>query len=65
MSEIIWRKSIRSGPWTDNCVEVGFAGADDIRVRDTKNREAGELKFTQSEWTAFIAGAKDGEFDLV
>jgi hypothetical protein len=58
-----WRKSSRSGPWTDNCVEVAFvAGA--ILVRDSKNPDAAVLVFTPSEWDAFVNGAKDGEFDL-
>lgn len=59
----VWRKSSRSGPWTDNCVEVAFVdGA--IAVRDSKNPTGPVLVFTQSEWDAFVDGAKDGEFDL-
>ena len=58
-----WRKSTRSGPWTDNCVEVAFVdGA--IAVRDSKNPEQRALIFTAGEWDAFVGGAKDGEFDL-
>lgn len=58
-----WRKSTRSGPWTDNCVEVAFVdGA--IAVRDSKNPEQRALIFTTGEWDAFVGGAKDGEFDL-
>lgn len=58
-----WRKSSRSGPWTDNCVEVAFVG-DSILVRDSKNPSGAVLVFTPSEWDAFVNGAKDGEFDL-
>ncbi len=59
----VWRKSSRSGPWTDNCVEVAFVdGA--IAVRDSKNPTGPVLVFTRSEWDAFVDGAKDGEFDL-
>jgi hypothetical protein len=58
-----WRKSSRSGPWTDNCVEVAFVG-DSILVRDSKNPAGAVLVFTPSEWDAFVNGAKDGEFDL-
>jgi hypothetical protein len=58
-----WRKSARSGPYSDNCVEVAFVdGA--IAVRDSKQPEGAVLLFTQAEWDAFVAGAKDGEFDL-
>ncbi len=59
----VWRKSSRSGPWTDNCVEVAFVdGA--IAVRDSKNPTGSVLVFTPSEWLAFVDGAKDGEFDV-
>lgn len=27
---LTWMKSTRSGPWTDNCVEVAFATTDDV-----------------------------------
>jgi Domain of unknown function (DUF397) len=60
----VWRKSSRSGPWTDNCVEVAFIDADTIGVRDSKDPNAGVLVFNRGEWDAFVGGAKDGEFDL-
>lgn len=49
------------------CVEVEMPLEDLIIVRDTKeagnpNRQA--LRFTRTEWRAFLAGAKAGEFDL-
>ena len=63
LSRAVWRKSTRSGPWTDNCVEVAFVdGA--IAVRDSKNPTGGTLIFTPGEWDAFVGGTKDGEFDL-
>jgi hypothetical protein len=63
LSRAVWRKSTRSGPWTDNCVEVAFID-DVIAVRDSKNPTDKPLIFTSAEWDAFIGGAKDGEFDL-
>lgn len=58
-----WRKSTKSGN-NGNCVEVrqgrGFA----VEVRDSKDKEGPVLRFNWAEWKAFIAGAKDGEFDL-
>jgi len=63
LSRAVWRKSSRSGPWTDNCVEVAFVdGA--IAVRDSKDVTIPPLIFTPGEWDAFVGGAKDGEFDL-
>lgn len=59
-----WRKSSRSGPFTDNCVEVAFVdGA--IALRDSKDPQGPALLFTPGEWDAFVTGTKDGEFDLV
>lgn len=57
-----WRKSTRSGPNCDNCVEVAFLGGA-IAVRDSKNQSGPALVFTPDEWDAFVGGAKDGEFD--
>ena len=63
MDSVVWRKSSRSGPMTDNCVEVAFV-ADEIWVRDSKNIAGPTLKFNQAEWDAFTGGVSDGEFDL-
>jgi hypothetical protein len=63
LSGAVWQKSSRSGPFTDNCVEVAFVG-ETIAVRDSKNPEGPVLSFTQPEWDAFVGGAKIGEFDL-
>ncbi|SDY20678.1 protein of unknown function [Micromonospora pattaloongensis] len=59
-----WRKSSRSGPNCDNCVEVAFVGGA-IAIRDSKNPTGPALIFTPDEWDAFVGGARDGEFDLV
>ena len=58
-----WRKSTRSGPYSDNCVEVAFVDGG-IAMRDSKDPTGPVLIFTPAEWDAFVAGAKDGEFDL-
>ncbi|WP_141548095.1 DUF397 domain-containing protein, partial [Nocardia farcinica] len=34
-----------------------------VGVRDSKNPAGGALVFTPSEWDAFLAGARAGEFD--
>jgi hypothetical protein len=62
-SKATWIKSTKSGPFTDNCVEVAFAGGL-IGVRDSKDKEGPKLVFTKSEWRAFLAGVKDKEFEL-
>jgi len=45
------------------CVEVGVRDGL-IRVRDSKDRDGGELTFDAGEWDAFVRGVKAGEFDL-
>jgi Domain of unknown function (DUF397) len=60
-SEIIWRKSEVSAD--ENCVEVAFSG-DLVLLRDSKDPSGAVLSFNQAEWTAFLAGARDGTFDV-
>lgn len=60
--EVAFAKSTRSGPWTDNCVEVGQCDCG-VKVRDSKDPTGPVLTFTRAEWDAFLAGARDGEFD--
>lgn len=58
-----WRKSSRSSGGGGNCVEVGRAPGL-VGVRDTKNRDGGTLAVPATQWSAFLAGIKAGEFDL-
>jgi hypothetical protein len=58
----IWRKSSYSGNNGD-CVEVATLPGG-VAVRDSKDREGVALVFTSSEWLAFLARARNGEFDL-
>ncbi len=57
-----WRKSARSNP-KGNCVELAQLGDGSIAVRNSRNPEGAALLYTQPEITAFIQGAKDGDFD--
>jgi hypothetical protein len=48
-----------------NCVEVGRSPEGSVVVRDSKDPERrASLVFTAEEWWAFVAGVKNGEFDL-
>jgi hypothetical protein len=60
-----FRKSSVSGQFdgNSNCVEVAIV-ADAVGVRDSKNRKQSPLRFSRSEWIAFIKGVKAGEFDM-
>jgi hypothetical protein len=57
LSQAVWRKSTRSGPFTDNCVEVAFVESG-VAVRDSKDRTGPMLFFTRPEWDAFVGGAR-------
>ena len=47
------------------CVEVGRTSDGPVVVRDSKDPERrASLVFTADEWAAFVAGVKNGEFDL-
>jgi hypothetical protein len=59
--ELRWRSS--SFCTNNTCVEVGDAG-DSVLVRDSKDLRRQALVFALGEWRGFIAGAKNGEFDI-
>lgn len=46
-----------------NCVEVAHVNDGSFLVRDSKDRTGPLLRFTAAEWSAFVVGVKDGEFD--
>jgi len=59
-SNIEWRKSEASV--NGDCVEVAFVGRS-VLVRNSRDRAGPVLSFTDSEWTAFLLGARNGTFD--
>ncbi|GAA0498793.1 transcriptional regulator [Paractinoplanes deccanensis] len=60
----VWHKSTRSGGNGGDCVEVAVNLPGIVAVRDTKCPEGPALVFTHAEWSAFLGGVRDGEFDL-
>jgi Domain of unknown function (DUF397) len=63
VSRAFWHKSSFSN-LNGSCVEIAPLRPDRIGIRDTKDNGAGPvLIFTRPEWSAFIAGAKEGQFD--
>jgi len=65
LTRAVWRKSSRSSPTSNNCVEVARNLPGIVAVRDSKDRSGPALTFTASEWEAFTAGVRNGEFDLI
>jgi len=52
--------------YNGSCFEIARLLEDRVGVRDTKDKGSGPvLIFNQSEWNAFLLGAKAGEFDSV
>jgi hypothetical protein len=65
VSGAYWQKSTFSN-MNGSCVEIGRLLPDRIGVRDTKDNGTGPvLVFTEAEWSAFISGAKNGQFDNI
>lgn len=48
---------------SDGCVEVAHL-ADGVAIRDSKNTDLPAHVFDREEWVAFLAGVRNGEFDL-
>ena len=63
-SGVTWIKSSYSGPTGGNCVEIALLTDGDIAVRNSRHPGGPSLVFTRTEWEAFLAGARDGEFAI-
>jgi Domain of unknown function (DUF397) len=61
VNRLVWRKSRMSG--TSNCVEVAFAGST-VLLRNSRDPAGPTIALSRDEWTAFLAGVRQGEFDL-
>jgi Domain of unknown function (DUF397) len=59
-----WRKSQHSNP-NGACVELAPLPSGEIAMRNSRFPAGPVLVYTQAEITAFLAGAKDGEFDHI
>ena len=58
----VWTKSTKCDNSGPNCVEV-LVVDNTVLVRNSTN-PAAELSFTGDEWSAFLAGARAGEFAI-
>jgi hypothetical protein len=57
-----WIKSSYSGPTGGNCVEVAVLDGGQVAMRNSRQPDGAVLIFTAAEWSAFLEGARDGEF---
>lgn len=66
LAGIHWRISTRSSNNGGQCVEAGplADGSGRVAVRHSHHPEGSTIVYTRAEWVAFLAGAKDGEFDF-
>jgi hypothetical protein len=62
LAGVPWRKSRRSGQ-LGNCVETAALPGGQVAMRNSRDPGGPALIFRRDEMTAFLAGAKDGEFD--
>ncbi|MEU5382115.1 DUF397 domain-containing protein [Streptomyces sp. NPDC005968] len=64
LHDVTWMKS-RYSTADGNCVEVALLTGGDVAVRNSRDPQGPALVYTRAEIAAFIAGVKDGEFDLI
>ena len=56
-----WQKA-QSSTFDGQCVEIASI-ADKIAMRDSKDPDGPILVYTSAEFSAFLEGARNGEFD--
>ncbi|SEN74926.1 DUF397 domain-containing protein [Actinacidiphila rubida] len=62
LTGVRWVKSGRSNQ-SGNCVEVAALPDGSVAVRNSRHPDGPALIYTRAEITAFVEGAKDGDFD--
>jgi hypothetical protein len=62
LGDLAWLKSQYSNP-NGECVELAPLTNGEIALRNSRFPEGPALIYTPAEIAAFVAGAKDGQFD--
>jgi hypothetical protein len=60
-ASLVWRKAQRSTA-NGQCVEIASADGR-VAIRDSKDPDGPILVYTRAEFSAFLEGAGNGEFD--
>jgi len=63
LSQAAWRKS-RASSMNGGCVEIAANLPGVIAIRDSKRPEGGAHVVGEVAWTAFLADARAGRYDL-
>jgi hypothetical protein len=61
-SEAHWIRSRACS--SDGCVEVAHLPGGSVALRDSKDERKVAHVFDREEWSAFLTGVKNGEFDI-
>jgi Domain of unknown function (DUF397) len=61
-SSVTWRKSRHSNP-SGNCVEIAGLPDGAVAIRNSRHPSGPALLCAPAEFSAFLAAARDGEFD--
>ncbi len=62
LSGVTWRKSQHSNP-SGNCVEIAGLPDGTVAIRNSRHPSGPALVCAPADFSAFLAGARDGEFD--
>lgn len=60
---VAWVRSTYSNATGGNCVEVAALPDGGAAMRNSRDPQGPVLVYTRAEIAAFVAGAKEGEFD--
>ncbi|MGW0790442.1 DUF397 domain-containing protein [Streptomyces sp. NPDC002911] len=64
LTGVEWKKSHHSNP-SGNCVELARLPGGAVAVRNSRYPEGPALVYTADEVRAFLAGVRDGDFDIM
>lgn len=64
LADLDWRVSSYSTNGGGDCVEAAPLPDGGVAVRHSREPDGPTILYTAREWRAFLAGARDGEFDF-